>query len=152
MALDPAKIGFSYPPMPPYAVGREKIGEFATAIGATDPIHFDPAVAAAFGYPDVIAPATFPIVLAEPAIKLMIDDPDLGLDFNRVVHGDQKFAYHRPVRAGDVLICVTTITDITERAGAGFVTTTSEIATPTGERVATATSRLVVRVSEDDAS
>jgi acyl dehydratase len=145
MPLDPAFVGFSYPATPPYRVGREKIREFAAAIGADDPVHVDPSAAHALGYPDVIAPPTFPIVLTAQAMDMMIADAALGLDFSRVVHGDQRYTYHRPVTAGDELVCVCTISDITERAGAGFLTTTTEVTTVGGERVATATSRLVVR-------
>jgi acyl dehydratase len=108
-------------------------------------VHVDPEAARAFGYRDVIAPPTFPIVLTAPAIDMMIADEALGLDFSRVVHGDQRYAYHRPIAAGDELVCVCTISDITERAGAGFLTTTTEVSTVDGEPVATATSRLVVR-------
>jgi acyl dehydratase len=151
MALDPAKIGYSYPATEPYRVGREKIREFAEAIGAHDAVHIDPDAAGALGYPDVIAPVTFPIVLTESSIHTMIDDPDLGLDFDRVVHGDQRFSYARPICAGDVLVCVTTIADISERAGAGFLTTRTVVATVDGEEVATATSRLVVRAAEGEA-
>jgi acyl dehydratase len=148
MPLDPALVGFSYPATPPYLVGREKISEFATAIGADDAVYFDREVAEALGYPDVIAPPTFPIVLTAASLDIMIADPALGLDFSRVVHGDQRYTYHRPVTAGDQLVCVCTISDITSRAGAGFLTTTTEVTTVTGEPVATATSRLVVRAAE----
>ena len=71
----------------------------------------------------MIAPPTFPIVLTNPAVYVMANDPELGLDYSRVVHGDQRFTYERPVVAGDVLVCVTTIADITERVGTGFLTT-----------------------------
>src|SRR4051812_18595574 len=114
MALDPAKIGFSYPSTEPYVVGREKIREFAEAIGSTERVHFDVDAAAALGYADLIATPTFPIVLTNPAVYVMANDPELGLDYSRVVHGDQRFSYRRPVVAGDVLVCVTTIADITE--------------------------------------
>jgi acyl dehydratase len=151
MALDPSFIGYSYPATPPYLVGREKIREFATAIGADDAIHFDPAAAQALGYPDVIAPATFPIAVTESLIKTLADDPKLGLDFDRVVHGDQRYTYQRPVHAGDNLTCVLTIADITERAGAGFLSTRIDITTVDGgELVATAFTRLVVRAPAGD--
>ena len=63
MSLDPSFVGRSYPPTAPYQVGREKIREFATAIGATDPAHHDPAAARALGHPDVVAPPTFPVIV-----------------------------------------------------------------------------------------
>jgi acyl dehydratase len=151
MALDPAKIGFSYPQTAPYVVGREKIREFAEAIGTSDPVHFDVDAAAALGYADVIAPPTFPIVLTNPAVYVMANDAELGLDYSRVVHGDQRFSYVRPVIAGDVLVCVTTIADISVRVGTGFLTTNTVVTTIDGEPVVTATARLVVRAADDPA-
>jgi acyl dehydratase len=139
MPLDPSYAGHTYPPAPPYRVGREKIREFATAIGATDPAYLDPEAAVKLGHPDVVAPPTFPIVLAASGTQAMIDDPDLGLDFSRVVHGEQRFRYTRPVHAGDVVTCTTTIEQITSRAGNDFLTSR------TGEPVVTLWSMLVVR-------
>src|SRR5437588_6659633 len=101
MPLDPAYAGHTYPPTAPYLVGREKIREFAEAIGADDPAYLDPEAARALGHPDVIAPPTFPIVLTEAGMRTMIADPGLGLDFSRVLHGEQRFSQTRPVRAGD---------------------------------------------------
>jgi acyl dehydratase len=143
--LDPSYAGHSYPPAAPYLVGREKIREFALAIGATDPAYLDPAAARALGYPDVIAPPTFPIVLTAAGTQSMIDDPGLGLDFSRVVHGDQRFHYTRPVHAGDRLTCTTTIEEITSRAGNDFLTSRTEMLAEDGRPVVTAWSKLVVR-------
>src|ERR671937_2412177 len=100
MPLDLTFVGRSYPPTAPYQVGREKIREFAVAIGATDPAYHEPEAAKALGHPDVIAPPTFPFVVAGVGLQLLIDDPGLGLDFSRVVHGEQRFSHTRPVRAG----------------------------------------------------
>src|SRR3977135_932041 len=104
MALDPSFIGHTYPPSPAYLVGREKIREFADAIGADDAAYRDPAAAAAIGHPDVIAPPPLRMVVRRLAGQVMLDDPALGLDFSRVVHGDQRFSYVRPIRAGDSLV------------------------------------------------
>src|SRR5262245_50237319 len=144
MPLDASYVGRSYAATPPYAVSREKIREFADAIGAADAVYRDPATARALGHPDVIAPPTFPIVLTAATLDQLVDDPGLGLDFDRVVHGDQRFTYARPAYAGDELTCVCTIAEISERAGAGFLTTRTEVRS--GEdAVVTATARLVVR-------
>src|SRR6476620_1977062 len=97
MPLDASLTGKSYPPSPPYLVGREKIREFADAIGAQDAAYRDPAAAIALGYPDVIAPPTFPVLVTTMANQVAIDDPGLGVDFSRVVHADQRFSYVRPV-------------------------------------------------------
>ena len=78
MSLDPSFVGRTYPPTAPYQVGREKIREFAVAIGATDPAYHEPEAAKALGHPDVIAPPTFPFVVAGVGLQLLIDDPGLG--------------------------------------------------------------------------
>lgn len=145
MPLDRSFVGRSFPPTAPYQVGREKIREFATAIGATDPAYHDPAAAQARGYADVIAPATFPIVVTMAASQQIIDDPDLGMDYSRVVHGDQRFSYTRPIVAGDELVCVNTVEEITGRGGHEFITTRTDVTTVTGEPVVVAWSKLVVR-------
>ncbi|MEV1143526.1 MaoC family dehydratase N-terminal domain-containing protein [Micromonospora sp. NPDC049799] len=145
MSLDPSYVGRTYPPTAPYQVGREKIREFATAIGAADPAHHDPEAARALGHPDVVAPPTFPFVVTMAATRQIVEDPDLGVDYSRVVHGDQRFAYARPVVAGDELVCVSAIEHVTTRGGHGFLTTRTEIATTAGEPVVTVWSKLVVR-------
>jgi acyl dehydratase len=145
MPLDPSFVGRTYPPTPPYEVGREKIREFATAVGAAHPAHRDPDAARALGHPDVVAPPTFPIVMSMDAGNQIINDPALGIDYSRVVHGDQRFSYTRPVYAGDRLTCVCTVDEITSRGGHDFVTTRTEVATEDGEPVVTVWSKLVVR-------
>jgi acyl dehydratase len=145
MPLDPSFVGRSYPPTAPYQVGREKIREFATAIGATDPAHHEPAAARALGHADVVAPPTFPVVLTMAANQQIIDDPVLGVDYSRVVHGDQRFAYTRPVIAGDELVCVSNVEEITARGGHDFLTVRTEVATAAGEPVVTVWSKIVVR-------
>lgn len=145
MPLDPSYVGRSYPASEPYQVGREKIREFATAIGALDPAHHDPAAAQALGYRDVLAPPTFPVVLTMAASRQIVDDPALGIDYSRVVHGDQRFAYVRPVIAGDELVCVNTIEEVISRGGHDFLMTRSEVSTVAGEPVVTVWSKLVVR-------
>ncbi|GAA0388575.1 MaoC family dehydratase N-terminal domain-containing protein [Micromonospora fiedleri] len=145
MSLDQSFVGRTYPPTAPYQVGREKIREFARAIGATDAAYHDPEAARALGHPDVVAPPTFPIVLTMAANQQMIEDPDLAIDYTRVVHGDQRFAYTRPVVAGDELVCVNAIEEITGRGGHVFVTSRTEVTTTAGEPVVTAWMKLVVR-------
>jgi acyl dehydratase len=145
MPLDPSFIGRTYPPSPPYQVGREKIREFAAAIGATDAAHHDPDAARALGHADVVAPPTFPVAVTMATSRQIIDDPALGIDYTRVVHGDQRFAYTRPVVAGDELVCVNTVEEITSRGGHDFITTRADVATTAGEPVVTVWSKLVVR-------
>src|SRR3954463_6397045 len=101
MPFDQSFVSRSWPPTAPYVVGREKIREFARAIGATDPEYHDPEAARALGHADVVAPPTFPVVVPLGRSRQIVDDPELGLDYSRVVHGAQRFAYVRPVVAGD---------------------------------------------------
>jgi acyl dehydratase len=145
MPLDPSFVGRTYPPTAPYQVGREKIREFAAAIGATDPAYHDPEAARALGHPDVVAPPTFPVVLWISAGRQLVDDPALGLDYGRVVHGDQRFAYNRPVVAGDELVCALSVEDVTSRGGHDLLTTRTEVSTTGGEPVVTVWSKLVAR-------
>jgi len=148
MPLDQSFAGRSYPPTEPYLVGREKIREFARAIGATDREYHDPEAARAIGYSDVVAPPTFPIVFTMSSSRQIVDDPELGMDYSRVVHGDQRFAYARPIVAGDALVCVNSVEEITSRGGHDFLTTRSEVTTDTGEPVVTVWAKLVQRGEE----
>jgi len=148
MPLDQSFVGRSWPPTAPYLVGREKIREFATAIGATDAEYHDPEAARAIGYADVVAPPTFPVVITMTASRQIVADPELGLDYSRVVHGDQRFAYARPVVAGDSLICVNTVEEISSRGGHDFLTTRTDVTTEAGEAVVSVWSKLVQRGEE----
>ena len=145
MALDPGLVGRGYPPSAVYEVGRAKIAEFAAAIGDPDPVFRDAAAARASGHPDVIAPPTFAIVVSLEAATSVLDDPDVALDYSRVVHGEQKFTHHRPIRAGDRLVATTTIDAVRSVAGNDLLTTRVDLATEDGEAVCTSTSMLVAR-------
>src|SRR5919199_836466 len=145
MALDPGLVGRSYPPSAVYEVGREKIAEFAAALGDTDPVHRDPAAARAAGHPDVIAPPTFAIVVSLGAGNVVLEDPEVAIDYSRVVHGEQRFTHHRPIRAGDRLVSTTTIDAVRSVGGNDLLTTRVDVATEDGEAVCTATSMLVAR-------
>jgi acyl dehydratase len=145
MALDPGLVGRSYPPSAVYEVGRAKIAEFARAVGDDAAVYRDQDAARAAGHPDVIAPPTFAIVVTLGAADVVLADPDVALDYSRVVHGEQRFAHHRPIRAGDRLVSTTTIENVRSVAGNDLLTTRVEVATEDGERVCTATSMLVAR-------
>lgn len=145
MPLDPSFIGTTYPATGSYEVCREKIREFADAIGDANPAYRDRSAAQALGHPDVVAPPTFPIVLSSQAAAQVIHDPKLGLDYTRVVHGEQHFRYSRPIHAGDVLTVTVTVDDIRSAAGNDIITTRGEVATVDGEHVVTALSTLVAR-------
>ncbi|MFF2809934.1 MaoC family dehydratase N-terminal domain-containing protein [Streptomyces sp. NPDC058000] len=149
MALDQSFVGRTYPPTDPYEVGREKIREFAEAIGDTNPAYTDTEAAKALGHSDVIAPPTFVFAITFKAAGLVVADPQLGLDYSRVVHGDQKFAYRRPVRAGDRLTVTSTIEAIRSMAGNEVIDIRGEVHDEAGEQVVTAITKLVARRAEE---
>jgi acyl dehydratase len=150
MALDQSFVGRSYPPTSPYEVGREKIREFAEAIGDPHPAYTDRSAAAELGHPDVIAPPTFVFAVTFRAARQVVEDPKLGLDYSRVVHGDQRFAYNRPVRAGDRLSVVSTIESVKSMAGNDVLDVRGEVHDEGGEHVVTAWTKLVARAAEED--
>jgi acyl dehydratase len=145
MPLNRDYIGKTFPPAPPYEVSRVKIKEFATAIGDFNPAYHDQAAARELGHPDVIAPPTFAIVISIQAGAALVFDPGLGLDYSRVVHGEQSFTHHRPIRAGDVLVASPTIKDIRVAGRNELITWQADLTTPDGELVGTATNTLVSR-------
>jgi len=145
MPLNPEFVGRTYPASAPYAVGREKVREFATAIGDRNPAFHDVEAARGLGYADIIAPPTFPVVISMRAMAAAMFDPDLGLDYSRVVHGEQRFEYSRPVTAGDSLVCVASIENIRSAAGNDMITVKGEISTEAGEHVVTTYAIIVSR-------
>ena len=145
MPVDQSFRGRSFPPTRPYEVGREKIREFAEAINDPNPVYRDRSAAQALGYPEVIAPPTFAIVLTLPAGGQVIRDPAFGLDYSRVVHGEQRFVHHRPIVAGDLLQVVVTVEDIRVAAGNELITNRADVMTVVGEQVCTAYSVIVGR-------
>jgi acyl dehydratase len=148
MAVNASFTGRTYPGTAPYSVGREKIREFAEAVGADDAVHTDRTRARLRGYRDVIAPPTFAVVIAQQCDQQLILDPEARIDFSRVVHGAQRFVHHRPITAGDEIVGVLTVDSVREMGGHAVVTTRSELSTVEGEPVCTATSTLVIRGGE----
>ena len=150
MALDQSFVGRTYPPTAAYEVGREKIREFAEAIGDPNPAYTDQDAAKALGHSDVIAPPTFAFSITYRAAGVVISDPELGLDYSRVVHGDQRFAYTRPVRAGDRLTVTSTIESVKSLAGNDILDIRGEVHEESGEHVVTAWTKLVARAAGPD--
>ena len=146
--MNPALQGRVFPPTQPYLVGREKIREFARAVFATGAIYTDPAAAVAVGYSDVVAPPTFPVVIQERTLEQLLSSPDSGIDFSRVVHGDQRFTYTRPIVAGDELTATLTVSSVKSLGAHSMVTAESDIVDSSGAHVVTAISTLVVRGDE----
>jgi len=145
VALDSTFIGRSFPYEEPYVVGIEKIREFATAIGDGNPISHSIAAAKAAGHCSLVAPPTFAIAAVARAQDVVVYDPGLGLDFTRVVHGDQRFMHHRPICAGDVLHCTVTVENIRALGSNDVLTLRAELTLADGTPVTTATSSLVAR-------
>ncbi len=145
MAIDASFVGRRYPATKPYLVGREKIREFATAIGETSPLCHDPHRARARGYADVVAPPTFAVVVTMPAGNQVTFDPELGLDYSRVVHGEQRFSYTRPIVAGDELAVTVTVESIRSAAGNDLVGLRADVTDAAGSAVLSAHSVLVAR-------
>ncbi|WP_237202334.1 MaoC family dehydratase N-terminal domain-containing protein [Rothia endophytica] len=148
MAINQDIVGRIYPPAGTYTVGREKIREFAAAVKATSPLHFEVQAAQDAGYSDLIAPPTFAIILAQKADAALIQDPEAGIDFSRVVHADQRFTHHRPIVAGDELLTELHVDSVRVMGAGAMLTTREEITTLEGEAVATCISSLLVRAED----
>jgi len=147
MGLNIDLLGKQYPPQT-YEVAREKVREFASAIGDHNPAYYDVAVAKALGHSDLVAPPTFAVVVTRGPQISVIEDPDLGLDFSRVVHGDQKFEFTRPILAGDLLTTTASVGAAHTRAGNDFLTIRSHVVDASGAAVVTVSATLVARAAE----
>ena len=144
MPLDTAATGKSYPPVV-YAVGREKVREYAHAVGETNPVHLDPAAARAAGYADIVAPPMFAVVYSAPAMAPAILDPEVGINFALMVHGGQEFRWGPLVVAGDEITTEVSVKDISERDGKGFYVFESQSTNQDGETVCVGTWTNIVR-------
>ncbi len=145
MPLNRAFIGREYSFDTPFEVGRELIRHFASAIGDNNPIYHDVAAAKAAGHRDLVAPPTFLTTLSFRRPSSPVLDPDLGLDYSLVVHGEQKFVLHRPVYAGDALVGSTRVTDIRDIGRNEALITETNVYAAGGEHVATATMTTISR-------
>jgi acyl dehydratase len=145
MAINPDYVGRTFEPTEPYEVSRVKIAEFADAVGEPSALCRDRAAAQAAGYPDVIAPPTFAIVVSAAGSAKVTHDPGLGVNYAMVVHGEQSFEHARPLHAGDVVVTQSTIESIRSAGGMTLMTTVTQIRTVDGEHVCTARSTLVER-------
>ncbi len=147
MSISTDAIGKVYPPLV-YAVGREKIREFAAAVGETNPLHSDVEVARAAGYDDVVAPPMFAVVYAGASLTPALFDPDVGIVFAMMVHGRQAFRWGRVVVAGEEITTTTTVEDISNRGGLGFYVFETESKAQDGDTVCTGVWTHIVRGSE----
>ena len=112
-------IGKTYPAFD-YEVGREKIREYANAVGETNPVHHEGDAARAAGFRNVVAPPMFCVVYSAPAVGPGILDPEVGINLAAMVHGGQEFTWGEPVCAGDTITTQAKLVDVSERNGMGF--------------------------------
>jgi acyl dehydratase len=137
-------VGKTYPPLT-YAVGREKVREFAAAVGEEGELHYDPDAARSAGYADVVAPPMFAVVYTGPALAPALFDPEVGIDFARMVHGGQEFVWGPPVVAGDEIATEVEVKEVAERGGLAFFVFESRSTNQDGETVCTGTWTNIVR-------
>ena len=107
-------------PAADYEVGREKIREYANAVGETAALHHDRDAARAAGFRDVVAPPMFAVVYSSAAIAPAIVDPEVGIDFARMLHGSQEFVWSEPVCAGDTITTAATLESVFEKGDKWF--------------------------------
>jgi acyl dehydratase len=147
VAVKTEAIGKTYPASM-YAVGREKIREYAAAVGESNPLYLDVDAARAAGYADVVAPPMFAVVYAGRAITPALFDPEVGIDFAHMLHAGQEFEWGPLVVAGDEITTTTTVAEIGERAGMGSYVFRTDSRNKRGETVCTGIWRQLVRGSE----
>jgi acyl dehydratase len=128
-----------------YAVGREKVREYARAVGETNPLYLDVDAARAAGHEDVVAPPMFAVVYAMPAVAAGLFDPEVGIDFARLVHSGQDFRWGPLVVAGDEISTTVSVEDVSERRGSRFFVFASVSENQRGETVCTGTWSNIVR-------
>jgi acyl dehydratase len=146
MAVNTDVIGKTYEPTT-YAVGREKVREYARAVGESDPLYLDVDAARAAGHADVVAPPMFAVVYAMPAVAAGMFDPEVGIEFARLVHAGQDFAWGPLVIAGDEITTTVAVKDVSERRGNGFYVFESVSVNGAGETVCTGAWSNIVRAA-----
>ncbi len=152
MPVNNELVGREFAPTAPYLVGREKVREFARAVFADAPQHTDVEAARAAGFADVVAPPTFAMVVQDLTLQQLLAEPDSGIVLARTIHAEQRFAYTRPIVAGDELTAKLAVTGIRSLGGNAMITSEATITDDAGEHVVTATSVLLVGSdSEGDA-
>jgi acyl dehydratase len=136
--------GKTYPPFE-YEVGKEKIREYAQAVGEDNPIYFDRERAREAGFRDIPAPPMFAVVYSAGSIAPAVLDPEVGIDVAMMVHGSQEFVWGEVVCAGDTITTETSVKDISERGGMGFYVFESVSRNQDGQEVVRGTWTNIVR-------
>jgi acyl dehydratase len=148
MPINKTLVGKEFPPFV-VMVERGKIKEFARAIGDLNPAYVDDRVGKASEWGDIIAPPTFMTTFrADGETGDLLKE--LGTDISRVLHGEQEFELHRPIRPGESFVCRSRITDIYEKTGRSgpmaFVARETSVADNTNEIVAVIRHITVIRL------
>jgi len=120
LAIDTKFLGKKYPAFV-YEVGKEKIKEYARAIGDTNPLYLDDEKAKASKYGNIIAPPTFCVVYCAGIIGQLLLDKELALNLMMLVHGEQEFEFGEVVRSGDIITSECEISQIFEKKGNWFI-------------------------------
>jgi acyl dehydratase len=134
VALNQAFLNRSYPSKETYKVTKDQIDNFAKSIGDSNSY-----------VSDGFASPTFLISIQMGAMQVALFDPELGLDWNKVVHGEQSFEYKKPVQVGDELSFISTIEDIKTKVGNDFITIRSDVKDSNKNDVATLRATLIAR-------
>jgi acyl dehydratase len=144
MSVNTEAIGKEWPATT-YTIGSEKIREYASAVGETNPVYDDPDAAKAAGFRDLVAPPMFCVVYSNAAMAAAMLDPEVGIDFDKLVHGEQQFEWGEPVCAGDVITTTATLTEVTEKMKMGFYVFETESTNQDGEQTVLGTWTDIVR-------
>jgi len=142
--VDDSAKGKTFPPYH-YEVGKEKIAEYARAVGEENPVYFDREAARKAGFRDIPAPPMFAVVYSAGALGPAITDPEVGINLMAMVHGGQEFVWGEPVCAGDTITTTTELVDISEKDGKAFYVFRSISRNQDGDEVVRATWTNIVR-------
>jgi acyl dehydratase len=142
--VDTSAKGKTYPPFE-YEVGKEKIREYAMAVGEENPVYFDRGAARDAGFRDIPAPPMFAVVYSAGSVGPAVLDPEVGINFMMMVHGGQEFVWGEPVCAGDAITTETEVKDIHEKDGRGYYVFESVSRNQEGQQVVRATWTNIVR-------
>lgn len=144
MPVSAETVGKEYPPVD-YEVGREKVREYANAVGEESPVHRDREAARDAGFRDVVAPPMFAVVYSAPAVGPAVLDPEVGINFATMVHGGQEFVWGEPVCAGDTITTTAKVSEVYEKGGKGFYVFESRSVNQDGDEVVRGTWTNIVR-------
>lgn len=150
MSINTGREGHTYAPAEPYQVSRDAVREFAAAVKAEHRAHYDLEAAHSLGHQDLVAPPTFAVTVAQRAEAAVVNDPQAGIDFSRVVHAEERFTHQAPITAGETLTAQATLDRIRIMGAGAMVTTVTKITAEDGSPRATVTSSLLVRTDDAD--